>query len=276
MVNKCEIDKEFEGVRCGVDKRIILVWLLPIFTAIVGFWVVFALLYFSTNQNLSVFGLGKTMETISVLAMLMALMAVPAFVWFMLRYRSINYIISKNEVVINEGVINKKRTLIPYNQMQNIHVRRPLLYRLMGLAYIEIETAGISSGFVEGFIPGVRNADKIVKELLTRVERFKKGPEGLVGTYEREILLDILREIRSIKKESPEPERKGEAGESGALRSEIAKILDKEETKVRQISKRGNTCLPVDKAPPDRLGGDVQLMGDVLMELKGLRKKLGN
>lgn len=268
MANKCEIDKEFEGVRCRIDKRIVLVWIFPIISLIIGFFLIFILLYSSTEPDIGIFSIGASLQIFSLLLFIVAIFIALTFIWFILRYRSINYIISTNEIVINEGVINKKRTVIPYNQIQNMHIRRPILYRLMGLAYVEVETAGISHGFVEGFIPGVANADEIVKELLVRVEKYRKT-SSIVKSYDREILSKILNELKEINK-TDNGQIKKQTDFKGPTQSDKEKEEGKSE---KSVLEKKNICLPVEKAPPDELG-DTELMSDVLRELTDLKKKI--
>ena len=68
------------------------------------------------------------------------------------------------------GIIWKKYVTIPYGRIQNIDINRGLLARLLGLSDIQIQTAGSSSGRVEGRLPGLsrEDAEKLRDELLRR------------------------------------------------------------------------------------------------------------
>ncbi|MCX6777288.1 MAG: PH domain-containing protein, partial [Candidatus Micrarchaeota archaeon] len=199
MAKKCELDKDFKGTQCGIDSRIILVWFLPIILFIVGFWAFLAFTYYS-DPKLSILGLGSAVEIYAILALLLLLFGIPSFIWFFLAYRAIKFTISDDQLVIQEGVINKKRTVIPYEKIQDINLHRPLLYRLAGLALIEIETAGVSGHSPEGSIPGVANADQIVKEILAHVQVFQT-PHSSKQEQESDVHEAILSEIRELRKE---------------------------------------------------------------------------
>lgn len=62
------------------------------------------------------------------------------------------------------GVIHKMHTSIPYQQIQNVNIRRSVIDRMFGLSHISIETAGNSNGArqiaesttsSEGYLPGL-------------------------------------------------------------------------------------------------------------------------
>ena len=62
------------------------------------------------------------------------------------------------------GVIHKMEVSIPYQQIQNVNIRRSLVDRMLGLCHVGIETAGNSNGTrqvidtmtsSEGYLPGL-------------------------------------------------------------------------------------------------------------------------
>lgn len=62
------------------------------------------------------------------------------------------------------GVIHKMQTSIPYQQIQNVNIRRSMIDRMLGLSHLSIETAGNSNGArqiaesnttSEGYLPGL-------------------------------------------------------------------------------------------------------------------------
>jgi membrane protein YdbS with pleckstrin-like domain len=247
MANVCEVDREFEGSRCSIDKRVILIWMLPVAAAVLGSWILFSLVYGSSGTRL--FGIGTTLEIFLWLLSALALFGIPAFIYFVLRYKSITYTVSGNEIVINEGIINKKRTVLPFMRIQNVYVRKPLLYRLLGMAYVEFETAGSMRGVPEGVIPGIANADEVVKDILNRVKeiRVPPSPKG----YDKELLNKILDELKAI--------RKGGSGEKQApmtsdLRAEIARILEaSSETGESKVFGTASIVLEDEKKNPEEL-----------------------
>jgi AhpD family alkylhydroperoxidase len=74
------------------------------------------------------------------------------------------------------GVVHKMQTSIPYQQIQNVNIRRGLVDRMLGLCHVSIETAGNSNGArqiaesttaSEGYLPGLSLEDaKYLHDLL--------------------------------------------------------------------------------------------------------------
>lgn len=76
------------------------------------------------------------------------------------------------------GVIHKRHVSIPFKQIQNVNINRTIIDRILGIAKIDIETAGSSNTIpreilggnktkAEGFLAGVSLADaKIIHDLL--------------------------------------------------------------------------------------------------------------
>jgi uncharacterized membrane protein YdbT with pleckstrin-like domain len=74
---------------------------------------------------------------------------------------------------IRRGFIDKKEMLIPYRQIQDVDINRPLLYRILGVSSLIILTAGHEDpGQKEGEAEGVFNvvdaavAEELQKELV--------------------------------------------------------------------------------------------------------------
>jgi putative membrane protein len=68
----------------------------------------------------------------------------------LLQYLRFRYAVTPEEIVIHSGVFTYKHRNIPIERIQNIEVEQSLIPRLLGLAKIEIETAGSRS--TEGVI----------------------------------------------------------------------------------------------------------------------------
>ncbi len=90
-------------------------------------------------------------------------------------YNRFLYEITNEGVKIEQGIIWKKYTSIPYERVQNVEVKRGIIARMFGFSTVEIETAGqsgMNSGFrvrwvgkrrqeykSEGHLPGVSIED---------------------------------------------------------------------------------------------------------------------
>jgi membrane protein YdbS with pleckstrin-like domain len=88
-----------------------------------------------------------------------ALLALPWW-WAKLTYENFRYQLQGDRLYIESGVIWKRSVSIPYERVQNIDVIRGPIARLLGLATLQVQTAGISgTTLVEGRIPGLLPED---------------------------------------------------------------------------------------------------------------------
>ena len=79
--------------------------------------------------------------------------AVAAFLtWWRFRYG-----IGTREIVIESGVVSRKRRVIPYERVQDIAIEQRLLARLFGTAQVRIETGGSAAD--EGHLDSIALAD---------------------------------------------------------------------------------------------------------------------
>ncbi|HEX7069225.1 MAG TPA: PH domain-containing protein [Rhodothermales bacterium] len=65
--------------------------------------------------------------------------AIPMMVLYYLRFR---FRISSTDLLIDSGVVTRRRRSIPIERIQNVEIQRPLLARLSGTAKVRVETAG--------------------------------------------------------------------------------------------------------------------------------------
>ena len=90
-------------------------------------------------------------------------------------YRNYTYELDKDAFRKEFGILTKRRTSIPYERIQNVDIIAPLLYRIFGLAQVNVQTAGGSSYALngsEGRLPGVSKAEaeKLQAELIRRAQ----------------------------------------------------------------------------------------------------------
>lgn len=125
-------------------------------------------------------------STAHVLWTVVAWMQVPFVTFVVLSYvysrvygRLFQFEVYHDFIKINHGVFTKHDTTIAYSRVQNINIAEGVFDRLFGLATIKIETAGSSgasaqgSGQIrpEGYIPGLKHAEKVVKILKSQILR---------------------------------------------------------------------------------------------------------
>ncbi len=97
------------------------------------------------------------------------LLAGGAFVilaWWRFTYR-----VEANEIVIEKGVLQRQRRVIPFDRVQDIAIEQPLLARIFGTARVTVETGG--SDKEEGRLDMIGLGD--ARALRDRVRRGKAG-----------------------------------------------------------------------------------------------------
>lgn len=105
--------------------------------------------------------------------------AIISYIAAFLIYKNYEYDLTKEGFRKKYGVISKNDISIPYDRIQNVDIERSILARILGLAEVNIHTAGEMSfrgrsGLIskksEGFIPGVlpQEAERIRKKLINR------------------------------------------------------------------------------------------------------------
>ena len=96
----------------------------------------------------------------------------------LLVYQNFVFWIDNNGFEKEYGVFHKYHVGIPFQQVQNVNIKRSIIDRMLGLAHIEIETAGSSAttgstiadaskSTAEGVLPGISTeCAKAVQDIL--------------------------------------------------------------------------------------------------------------
>jgi putative membrane protein len=63
-------------------------------------------------------------------------------VYHAIRYLTVRYRITHSELVLHSGIIHRRERRIPFDRVQETQIHQRLLYRLLGLAKLEVTTAG--------------------------------------------------------------------------------------------------------------------------------------
>ncbi len=104
------------------------------------------------------------MANVLLLAGVGALFAFAVALLTWLRFR---YSVGEREIVIESGVFQRQRRVIPFDRIQDIDIEQRLLARLLGLARVRIETGGSSRN--EGSLDAIALADAHrLRELIRR------------------------------------------------------------------------------------------------------------
>jgi len=63
-------------------------------------------------------------------------------IWFYLVWKNFSFEVTEDTFDIKSGVINKKQREIPLHRIQNVDVKRNIFQRILGIAKVNLETAG--------------------------------------------------------------------------------------------------------------------------------------
>jgi putative membrane protein len=92
------------------------------------------------------------------------------------------YELHPEELIVRDGVLQRRTRVVPYRRVQQIDVRRSLLMQVFGLAELRIETAGSREGTVNLALLDVRVADGLREHVLRRrAASHSSGTSGSVA-----------------------------------------------------------------------------------------------
>jgi membrane protein YdbS with pleckstrin-like domain len=126
------------------------------------------------------------------------------FYWIRMYYQSINYQLTRDEVVVEHGVWWKMKHTVPYARVMSVDTIQGPLSRSLGLATVDIYTAGYTgvAGGTEG--PGRRRAEASIMhvsdfaETRENILRLVRG-KPLFATTASDTTTDMLSELRKIR-----------------------------------------------------------------------------
>jgi membrane protein YdbS with pleckstrin-like domain len=131
---------------------------------------------------------------------------IPAFIVAPFYYRSLEYQILEDEVIVYAGVWTKSVKHVPYRTVTNLKVKRDPFDRMLGMGTVEIQTAGISGqAGAEASLVGLSNVQEVCETVSTALRRFKgamaptQAEVEAVSMTEAEVLSALLDEVRAIR-----------------------------------------------------------------------------
>ncbi len=131
---------------------------------------------------------------------------IPAFIVAPFYYRSLEYRILEDEVIVYVGVWTKSVKHVPYRAVTNLEIKRGPFDRMLGLGTLEIQTAGRSGQTgAEQSLVGLANVQEVYETVSTALRRFKgamaptQAEFEAVSMTEAEVLSALLDEVRAIR-----------------------------------------------------------------------------
>ncbi|WP_128478434.1 PH domain-containing protein [Halorussus pelagicus] len=109
-----------------------------------------------------------------VLVVLAALGVVGAAAWQVAYYRRFEYRLTGDGLEIASGVVSRRNREIPLGRIQNVDISRNVIQRALGVAVIDIETAG--GGATEASLRYVGYDE--AKRVQRQIQRLKRGEEA--------------------------------------------------------------------------------------------------
>ncbi len=120
--------------------------------------------------------------------------------WIWDYYNSMIYKLTENEIIWKRGIWFRKTGIVPYNRITNIDIVQGPISRMLGIATINIQTAGYSGQQAK---PEIRiEGIERFEELKDLIIGFVKGKKPVaVESYDKDnIDLKILNELIKIRK----------------------------------------------------------------------------
>ena len=134
------------------------------------------------------FGSGYATTIFIGLIFLMIVIIGVRYAFIAAQVRNFSYQLTATTIIIQQGVVSKRRDSIPYSRIQNISVKSGFFDRLFHLSSVSIETAGSSHGVyrgmgrrklggtAEGVIPGQKDPTSIEKKIREMVKKHSESP----------------------------------------------------------------------------------------------------
>lgn len=147
--------------------------------------------------------------TLYLLQLLMMLPLAPfAFLPFFFRYRTLRYRFDDDGVHASWGILLRREVSLTYARIQDIHLRRGLLERWLGLGSVQIQTAsgaGSAELVIEGVTEFVEVRDFLYAKMRGATSRpARTAPSSTLSTSESEaeavrLLLEIRDDLKAVR-----------------------------------------------------------------------------
>ena len=187
-----------------LGHRALLVIMLQRVGAGVAIFVVTVLLYYFGDDILSLMVSGGNVASIdlsaitsaymtmlNILFLLSAVAVAFGLLWSLLEFINYTYTFQEFDLKVKRGILRKEEISIPYRQMQDVNLVRDIVYIIMGLSQLVINSAGREQR-------GEENETNIV---LKPIEKDKA--EEIRNFLERRIGIQITEDRDMADKETP-------------------------------------------------------------------------
>ncbi|MBW6514025.1 MAG: PH domain-containing protein [Candidatus Syntrophosphaera sp.] len=133
------------------------------------------------------------------------LVMVPVLIYLVAFYKTLEYSLEENAVLLKKGVFWRKRSTLPYAKITNIDITQGPVERLYNTGKLHIQTAGYSQQQnAELVLPGIRDCETLKDSIMQRIKARpdndlpdsvpKPEPNG-----QAELLKAMLQELSAIR-----------------------------------------------------------------------------
>jgi membrane protein YdbS with pleckstrin-like domain len=180
----------------NLDPRIKVRWFVGRLLLLIP---IFAAVYFLLYIVLPSLGFlsSVTHDIVFILTLIASLALSYAFVT--LRYQKFVYAMREKDFLIQRGIIEKIRYVVPYEKIQNVTVSRDLVDVMLGMGTLHIETAAHMILDNEISLPGIPNDSNLVNELIAASRKAKQEESGVEAGSEKALLSDIISELKGLR-----------------------------------------------------------------------------
>lgn len=139
------------------------------------------LLYFSFNLTFTLFprtqsDLLSTLILLGIFGIAMVMIEQPEWA----RFRT-KFIVTMNEVMKHEGILNKERVILPYATVADIRVEKSMIGRILNYGNLSVSSFKAGSDMV---MKGIRYPEKVHVMIQNRVNLVREGQLQMFGKGE--------------------------------------------------------------------------------------------
>ena len=183
----------------NLDKKIKLAWLLSILTVYAAIFIIGSVFYTIAPPDSGMFGIDKGFFPI-MFFLLMAVLFIPAYYLVQMTYSKSTYEFTERELIIKDGLINRKLTSVPYAKVADAKTDQTPVEMILGLYTIDIDVANSPTSKSKVKLQGISDKDAFISELMSYVQQTKapSDPASAGKPTMEQMMADVLKELKAV------------------------------------------------------------------------------
>ncbi len=219
-----------------VNSRVKYVFISEAGLLLAGLWLLVMMSYLIVHpEERMIESVPNGLVLFFALAVFSIIVLAATFVWAELYHQSIDYLFGEKELVVEKGIIGRKKTTVPYDRIKEVRVLRSgihLIDQIFGVATLRIETGEKKSGEIT--IPGIIDPEETIRAMMNRTHVAKPqeqqqtpaSAEAAPIASDKKLLFEILEELKAIRKSLENSGRKEEQKASAAAKEPAREFMD--------------------------------------------------